>query len=169
MSAINVVAVTPTEGDEHENTTTEGSIHRVTLPANFWSPGKVLCYRASANVNDSNAMDTLTMGLRFGDESTVTDNDALATSNAVDVADNDKSMVDMTLVCRDVGDGTYTVVAMGVISDADASDILVNHAVAVATAFDPSDVTYLDYTADWSAASADDEVACIAAVCYEIA
>lgn len=169
MSAINIIAVQTTEGAEHEDSVTEGSLHRVTFPANFWSPGKVVAYRAAANVNDSNSTDTLTMALRFGDSSTVTSNDALAASNAVDVADNDKAMVDMTLVCRDVGDGTYTVVAMGVISDPDASDILVNHAAAVATAFDPADATYLDYTADWSVAHADNEVACIAAVCYEIA
>ena len=160
MSGFKVKTSTAVEGDEHENTLTEGALFQETFPANFWQPGKAVRFHGSAIVNDQNSTDTLTMRIRFGDDgTTVTNDDALGVSNAVDVADADVAMVDGVLICEDVGDGTYRLVGSGVISDADASDLLVNHFVAVSTAFDPADPTYLSYTADWSVAHADNEVA----------
>lgn len=169
MGHIDIIMNLPDQGGSHENSTTEGSIWRATFPPNFWQPGKIVLARGCAKVIDQNSTDTLTMSLRFGDSTTVTSNDALAVSNAVDVADNDVANFAMTLQCRDVGDGTYTVVGYGVISDADASDILLNHFATVSTAFSPSDATYLDYTADWSVAHADNEVAALAGFATEIA
>lgn len=155
-----ILTATAVIGDEHENTTTEGALRQYAFPANFWRPGKVVRFHGTALVLDQNSTNTLTMRVRFGDDgSTVTNDDALAVSNAVDVADNDVAIVDGTLVCEDVGDGTYRVVGSGFISDPDASDHIVNHFVTVSTAFDPASATYLSYTADWSAAHADNEVA----------
>lgn len=158
-----------TEQAEVENTTTESAMAQTEFPAHFWKPGKVVRFEGACLVNDNNGTDTLTCRARFGtDGATLTNDDELGATDAVDVADGDIGVVRGTLVCRDLGDGTYQLVAQGVISDPDASGALVNDFADVGTAFDPGVATYLSYSAEWSVAHADDEVAAISWLVTEL-
>lgn len=147
---------------EVENTTTEGSLAQTSFPAGFWSDaGKVIMFHGAMTVVDNNSTDTATLRVRFGtDGSTLSNDDAVAASAAVDVADADLSMVRGTAVCRDVGDGTRQLVFSGTMSDSDAAGLLVRDFMLVSTAFDPAVATYLTWSLTWSVAHADNEAAC---------
>jgi len=157
-----IKTISATEQAEVEDTTTESPLWQESFPANFWQEGKAVKIRGSCVVNDNNSTDTLTLRGRFGaDGSTLSNDDAVAASNAVDVADGDVGVLEMTGICtEDPTDSTkWRIVWSGFISDADASDILVNHAVAVATSIAKNVASYFSYSAAWSVAHADNEVA----------
>lgn len=155
MSA-KVVQISTAEGTEHENTTTEGSIFRRAFAADELTVGSVWEMMCGVVVNDNNSTDTLTLAVRFGSSSTVTSNTALATSAAVDVADGDVALVR----CRLEVQSTTRIVAYIEMSEPDAIATIamkcqgpVLFTRAAGTAY------YLDVTADWSVAHADNEVA----------
>lgn len=164
---LSVFAQSADEQAEVENTTTEGSMAGVVFPANFWLPGKIIRFRSDAIVKDSNSTDTVTPRLRFGVSSTPGSNDALGAAAAVDAADSDIGLVVAELQCRDVGDGTYQLIARGEITTIDAAPArtLIH---AISTPFNPAVATYLDYTATWSVAHVDNEIAARGYVCEEM-
>jgi len=143
------------QGTEHENTTTEGSIARKIFVANELSPGKVYHFGATVEVVDNNSTDTLTLAVRFGSSSTVTSNTAVATSAAVDVADADQAVISGWI---EVHSTTRAVIAI-MMSEADAIGTISmkSHKAVLTIAADTA--YYLDVTADWSVAHADNEVA----------
>lgn len=152
-------------GTEHENTTTEGSIAQTAFAANALTKGKVYLFGGTCIVLDNNSTDTATFRLRFGTSTTVTSNTQAAISEAVDVADNDFAVVKGTL---EVVSATRAVIS-GFITGADAA-LAVNAQPFYAVLTIAADTAYyLDYTADWSVAHADNELASDSWHCIEIA
>lgn len=147
-------------GTEVENTTTEGSLARHTFPAGFWQEGKVVDVSASLHVVDNNSTDTLTPRIRFGASTSPGSNTEIAAGAAVDVVDDDVGLARFTITCRESTDDPSSVelVFAGFITSADATPAIVPFKTIV-TAVDTLAATYLDYTAEWSAAHADNEVA----------
>lgn len=161
------LAVQVAAGVDHENSTTEGSIFTHAFPANFWQVGKVVKADLGCIVSDNNSTDTLTLALRLG--AAALTGTAFATSAAVDVADGDVGLASVTLMCRSVG-ATGVVVASAILSEADATGTISTKAFGpVLVTVDTTAASYLAYTADWSVAHADNEVACEMAAVYEIA
>ena len=104
----------------------------------------------------------------FGTSSTVTSNTAMATSAAIDVADGDVAIVDVEIHIQT----ELRAVVMVTLSEPDATGTIAMKAFVPAVIV-PSDnfsrsTYYLDVTADWSVAHADNEVACEAFAVYEI-
>jgi len=154
------------EGTEHENTTTEGSIARHLFGAGELLPGKIYGFECGVVVNDNNSTDTLTLALRFGTSATVTSNTAIATSGAVDVADADVGLVKGTLHVQ----SATRIVFHVQIADPDAIGTITldNHGPVLFTSAAET-AYYLDVTADWSVAHADNEVAAMSWAVWEIA
>lgn len=142
-------------GTAHSNSTDEASLARKLFAANELVPGKVYLIKGAARATATNSTDTATMRLRFGTSSTVTSNTAVGVSQAVDVADNDVAIVDAILTVH----SKTRAVLHGFISDCDASNsqALVSHFVSILT-IAADTAYYLDFTADWSAASASDSI-----------
>lgn len=143
------------QGAEHENTTTEGSIARKIFVANELSVGKVYMFDCGVEVNDNNSTDTLVIAVRFGSSSTVTSNTAVATSAAVDVADADQAVVRGWITVESTTRAVITVLLSE--PDAIATISMKSHKTVVTLV--PNTQYYLDVTADWSVAHADNEVA----------
>lgn len=143
------------EGTEVENTTTEGSLARYVFAANELSAGKVFRGTCAAVVNDNNSTDTLTLGLRFGSSATPGSNTAIATSGAVDVADADQGICSWEIHVQ----STTRAVAITKIQapDAAGTGAIIQKATVLTIA--PDTPYYLDFTALWSVAHADNEVA----------
>lgn len=161
-----LVQMSLAEGAEHENTTTEGSIARKTFAAGELVPGKVYGFECGVIVNDNNSTDTLTLAVRMGTTSaTPASNTAIASSAAVDVADGDVAIVKGTIHVQSATRYVFNVEmsepdAIATISMKCQGPVLFT---AVAdTAY------YLDVTADWSVAHADNEVAAMSFVVWEI-
>jgi hypothetical protein len=161
----NIVQMSTAEGAEHENSTTEGSIARKQFVAGELLPGKVYGFECGVIVNDNNSTDTLTLTVRFGTSSTVTSNTAIATSAAVDVADGDVAIVRGTIEVQSATRYVFRVEmaepdAIGTITMKNQGPVLFT--AAAGTAY------YLDVTADWSVAHADNEVAAMSFLVYEL-
>lgn len=164
---LRLLAADTAQGTEVENTTTEGALASYTCPADFWKVGKTVLISGGCIVVDNNSTDTLTLRLRFGGSTTPGSNTALAVADAVDAADADLAAVWGTLTCRTVGTaGTFAF--SGFISTPDAAAATVIRAgCAVISSIDTTAATYIDYTATWSVAHADNEVASEAFVVLE--
>lgn len=141
-------------GTAHSDSTTEASIARKAFAAGELLPGTVIDFECLARATSTNSTDTLTMTVRWGTSSTVTSNTAVATSGAVDAANDDIHIVRGRLHVQTTTRAIITVYlpdpdAEGVTSVEQYSEILT---IAAGTAY------YLDVTADWSAASASNSV-----------
>jgi hypothetical protein len=150
-----VTQIATGQGAEHENTTTEGSIARKIFVANELSVGKVYMFDCGVEVNDNNSTDTLVIAVRFGSSSTVTSNTAVATSAAVDVADADQAVVRGWITVE----STTRAVISVLLSEPDAIATISAKAHKTVVTIAPNTAYYLDVTADWSVAHADNEVA----------
>lgn len=152
-------------GTDHENTTTEGSIARKAFAAGELLPGKIYGFSCGVIVSDNNSTDTVTLAVRFGTSSTVTSNTAIYTGGSVDSADGDVSWIRGEIHVQSATRLVFCVTG----SDADAvatispKDTVVVFTSAAETAY------YLDITADWSVAHADNEVASACWAVWEIA
>lgn len=143
------------EGAEHENTTDEGSIAKHTFTADSLQAGKVFDFRCAIVVNDNNSTDTATLAVRFGSSTTVTSNTACGTSNAIDVADADLAVITGHVACH-----TATrAVVYGLISAPDAANVQAAYPFYTVVTIAAGTTYYLDITADWSVAHADNELA----------
>ena len=152
-------------GTEHENSTTEGSIARHTFTAGSLTPGKVYDISGGMVVVDNNSTDTLTLAVRFGSSATVTSNTACGTSNAVDVADSDFATIAAKL---HVVSATRAVLS-GYISAPDAANTQACYPIMQVLTIAAATTYYLDWTADWSVAHADNECAAESFAVIEIA
>ncbi len=151
-----VTQIASAEGAEHENTVTENYVARKTFAANELSRGKVFRGVAGVIVNDNNATDTLTLGVRFGSTSaTPASNTDCGRSAAVDSEDADQAVVTWELHVQ----STTRAVLLVSVQDPDAkgTGAVTEHMTVLTIAADT--VYYLDVTADWSVAHADNEVA----------
>ncbi|MGA0944860.1 MAG: hypothetical protein ACO3UW_03710 [Candidatus Nanopelagicales bacterium] len=159
--SLRLLDVAVAQGDAHTNTTTEGSLARHTFAANALQAGKVYMVTGSCIVSDNNGTDTLTLALRFGASSTVTSNTAVVSTAAIDSADADAAMFLCFVSVRSAGEAGVVVIH-GEICQADAIAVGTTPTFGftkVITGVDTTAALYLDLTADWSAAHADNIVA----------
>jgi len=147
---------TVADGTSHENTTTEGSLDQLAIPANTLVAGSTIRVWASGIVEDNNGTDTLTVLIRLGTSTTVGSNEAVFTSAAVDVADNDIYCLQGVIQIRTAG-SSGTAVAMFSYQDPDAAATAPKWQTKASFAVDTTSKLYLDFAADWSAANADNE------------
>lgn len=161
----NIRTLQAARGTEHENTTVEGSIASHTFAAGSLTPGKIFDISGAMIVVDNNSTDTLTLRLRFGTSTTVTSNTACGASNAVDVADNDFAAISAKL---HVVSSTRAVLS-GWISGADAANAEACYPIMQVLTIAAETAYYLDWTADWSVAHADNECAAESFAVIEIA
>lgn len=164
MSA-NIRTIAAAEGTEHENTTTEGSIATFAFGAGSLTPGKIYKFDGLCVVNDNNGNDTLTLLVRFGSSATVGSNTAVITSGAVDVADGDLGHVCGTIHCM----SETRIVVTAQIQGPDSNGTTAVYAGGAVITIAQDTAYRLDFTADWSAAHADNECAAASWVVYEIA
>lgn len=137
-------------GTAHSNSTDETSVARYQFAADELTPGKVFLFSAAVRATATNSTDTLTIAVRFGSSSTVTSNTACATSAAVDVANDDVSVVHGWLHVQSATRAVMVVMmtdcdAEGTMAAENYTEILT---IAAGTSY------YLDVTADWSVANA---------------
>lgn len=153
------------EGTEHENTTTEGSIATHAFAAGSLTPGKVYMFDGLCVVNDNNSSDGLVLAVRFGSSATVTSNTAVISSASVDVADGDLARVHGFIHCQSAG----RIVITASIQGADANGTTAVYAGGSVETIVQTTAYRLDFTADWSAANADNECAAACWTVIEIA
>lgn len=168
--AFNLLSILTAEGVEVENTTDEGALHTVTFAANSLQAGKVYEFDGACIVNDNNGTDTLTLRLRFGASATPTSNTEVVVTAAIDVADADAAVVLAKMHVRSVGTAGVVVI-YGAICQPDAIAVGTTPMFGFAkviTGVNTTAALYLQYTADWSAAHVDNEVAAVAAACAEV-
>ena len=142
---------------EHENSVTETlfATGSYIIPANTLAAGSVIRMRGLVLVTDNNSTDTLTLLVVIGTAPPTTQ-DTLATSTAVDVADNDIYTFDTTIIVRTIGSaGTYVSFTHHTTVDATAGAVL--NASTVSAAIDTTVAQTVGVTADWSVAHADNE------------
>lgn len=149
------VQIATAEGTEHENTTTEGSIARYQFAANELQVGKIYEFSAAIILNDENSSDTNLIGVRFGTSSTVTSNTSCGASAAVDGVDADFAVVHGFLAVH----SDTRAVCYGMLSASDAANVEKMCAFSKVLTIDRTVVNYLDITADFSVAHADNEIA----------
>ena len=159
--SVRLIAAAIAQGTEVENTTTEGALASHTFAADTLQVGAVYMITGSAKVIDSNSTDTITPRLRFGASTTPGSNTAVAAGAAVDAADDDVQSFCAFMSVRSIG--TAGVVWFhGSMSECDAAAAATTPMHGFSTTVASLDTTaalYFDYTAEWSVAHADNEVA----------
>lgn len=161
---ISMLALLAAAGTAVSNTTTETSLHKLSLPAGALTPGKVLEGEVSVRVTAQNSTDTVQLKVRFGSDATVPgSNTSCAANTAVDAAVSDVATVKWRLHCQSETRAVLTVEmpdcdAEGTTSMESYQEILT---IAQATAY------YLDVTATWSVANAGNSVQAEAAFARE--
>ena len=129
------------------NTTTETDFDKtVTLPASSLKVGDVIKIRAQVIATATNSTDTLLLKLKIG--STV----ILATA-AVDVANDDIGIIDVTLVVRTIG-ATGTFVACGLWALGVADTATFRPDFKASTTIDTTAAAAIAVSATWSVANA---------------
>lgn len=126
-----------------ETTFSNGS---VTIPANTLKVGDVIRVRAQGIATSTNSTDTLTVRSLIG-------TDVLATTGAVDVANNDIFTIDVTMVVRTIG-ATGTFVAFGDVSIGAGGTVTRKSVYLGSTTIDTTAAATLTVKATWSVASA---------------
>jgi len=168
--AFNLLSAQIAEGTEVENTTTEGALASHTFGANALQVGKVYMITGSCVVNDNNSTDTLTLRLRFGASAAPASNTAVVATAAIDSADGDVAVFMAFLAVRSIGTAG-SVVIHGTICQADAEAVGTTPMFGfhqVITSLDTTAALYLQYSAEWSVAHADNEVAATSFIVTEI-
>jgi hypothetical protein len=137
---------------------------RFTLPANFFSIGKILRVWATGRISTTTGPPTITLDVRFG--STVVFNGAAVTT----VASLTNKSWEMTalLTCRSIGNGTVaTLLGTGKLTSAIVvgssggnanTAMLPDNTPAVGTGFDSTVAQQVDLFATWSASSASNSI-----------
>lgn len=137
---------------------------RFTLPANFFSIGKILRVWATGRISTTTGPPTITLDVRFG--STVVFNGAAVTT----VASLTNKSWEMTalLTCRAIGNGTNAnLLGMGKLTSAIVvgssggnanTAMLPDNTPAVGTGFDSTAAQQVDLFATWSASSASNSI-----------
>ncbi len=121
----------------------------ISIPANRLQVGDVIHVQASVRVLDNNSTDTLTVILDVGGIS-------VATSGAVDVADDDFGVFDVYITVRTVGAGGTMVAAGMVILDAEGTALV--STTLPSSALDTTAAVSVKLTANWAVVHADNQV-----------
>jgi hypothetical protein len=161
-----LIQILEAEGVEHENTIVENVIARKTFAANELSVRKVFEGQCGVIVNDNNSTDTLTLGVRFGTTSaTPASNTDCGRSAAIDSEDADQAIVLWQLHVQSLTRAVLFVELQA--PDAKGTGAITRHMTVLTIAANTE--YYLDVTADWSVAHADNEVAAAAFAVFESA
>ena len=148
---------TVADGTSHENTVTEGSLDKLAIPANTLVAGSTIRVWASGIVEDENSNDTLTIFIRLGAHATLpASNVAAFTSAAIDAVDADVYALNGVIQIRTAG-SSGTAVAMFSYQDPDAAATTPKWQLTASFAVDTTVANYLDFSADWSVAHAENE------------
>jgi hypothetical protein len=105
MSAgvLRLIAVLAAVGaDTGVSSTAEQVMKSASLPANFWTAGKVVKLTATARVTAANSTDTWISRLRIG-PTTLTGTAVATSGTAADATANDLAHYELTITCRSVG------------------------------------------------------------------
>lgn len=162
---LRLLSVDVADGTTHTNSTDEAVLASYTFPANSWQAGKVYEFVAACEVPDNNSTDTLTLRVRIG--GTTLTGTAIFTSGAVDSADGDIAVIRGTLVVRDA-DSSSTVAYAVLGSNPDAATIAAGAHAGTVASLDATAAIYLELTADWSVAHADNQVNSLIFNVYEV-
>ena len=144
-------------GVSHTNTTTEGSLSQYAIPANALVSGSTIRLHAAGIVAAQNSTDTLTIAIRMGTSTTVTSNTAVFSTVAVDAVVGDIYCLQCFIQIRTTGT-RGTAVAMMSYQDPDATSTAPRWNYKSPFTVDTGSKLYIDITADWSVASADNQV-----------
>lgn len=144
-------------GVSHENTTDEGSLSQYAIPANSLVAGSTIRFWASGVVEDNNGSDTLTIAVRIGTNTTASSNTAVFSTGAINVSDGDIYCLHGIIQIRTAGT-RGTAVAMMSYQDPDVTGTAPKWNYKDPFTVDCTQKLYLDITADWDAAHADNEV-----------
>ena len=169
--AFRLLSAAVAQGDEVENSTTEGSLAKHTFAANSLQAGKVYLISGSAIVNDNNSTDTVTLRLRFGTNATApASNTAIVATAAINSGDGDVAVFSCWMTVRDADDSS-AIAFHGSICQADAEAVGTTPMFGfhqVATSVDTTAALYFDFSATWSVAHADNEIAADSFVVAEV-
>lgn len=153
-------------GTEVENTTTEGSLWKRTFAADSLKVGTVHSFRGAVVVADNNSTDTVTLRVRFGTNATLpASNTACGTSSAIDAVDSDFATIDGVIEVQ----SATRAVCYGRIAAPDAANVEAAYPFHTVLTIAAGTAYYLDLSATWSVAHADNEVASSAAHSIEYA
>lgn len=156
MSSLHIRALQAAQGTEVENTTTETSMSQYAFLAGTLTPGKLYMISGGMIVIDNNSTDTATLRLRLGTNATTpASNTNLGASAAVDVVDNDYATVSGFIHVVSATRAVATVYVQA--PDATGVEAVYGHTTVLAIAQGTD--YYLDWTAEWSVAHADNELA----------
>ena len=135
----------------------------VTIPANTIQVGSRILIEASGYVADNNSTDTLTIAIYMGDSTGTlgTDSLKLATSAAVDVADNDGWHIRGYLVCQTVGAASTATfgafVGQVALGTPGTAAYTITASLPTSTVISTTGAEDVFVTADWSVAHADNQ------------
>ncbi len=139
-------------GSALTNSTAETVLGSVTLPADFCQNGKVIKFSAVVQATATNSTDTLQVIARFGP--TTLTGTAIATSDAIDVANADMCFVQGEITIRDA-DSSGTFVSAVHVTGPDASGVDATEAHhTVTSSVDFTAALLLEITGTWSVANA---------------
>jgi hypothetical protein len=134
------------------NTTTEAAFDNanVTIAANTLRAGDVIRLRGQGIATATNSTDTLTVQVYVGSTS-------IATTGAVDVANNDIFRYDIRVIFRTVG-ASGTMVVEGTVALGAAATVTDKNVFKASTAVDTTAAIVLSVKATWSVANAGNSV-----------
>ena len=162
---LNLINSISAAGAAHTNSTTEAAIASWTIPGYFFQAGRIIVVEGYCRATATNSTDTLTTRLVVG-ASTLAGT-AIATSAAVDVANDDICAFRTIMHARDV-DSSGTIVTQTIMNNPDATGQATrSFAVAVAS-LDMTAALLFEVGADWSVADAGNSVQMEQFLVYEI-
>jgi len=141
-------------GTAHTNSTTETSIAQKLFAADELVVGKAYEWEVLARATSTNSTDTLTMRVRYGTSATVTSNTSCAATGAVDAVDDDIHTARVRLYIASATRHILTIYT----GDPDAEGITAVEQYSEIFTATADTAYYLDVSADWSVAHADNSV-----------
>lgn len=146
--SMSLVAVAASTALTNSTTETNFDNSTLTIPANSLNVGDVIRVRAQVIATATNSTDTLTVKLKLGST-------AVASTGAVDVANNDIAYIDADLVVRTIG-ATGTLVATGAVGLGVEGTATAKPFKLASTTVDTTAALTLAVSGQWSVANAGD-------------
>lgn len=160
-----LISVLTAAGTALSNSTSETVLAASSIKAYGLQPGKVYRVRAAVIATATNSTDTLTVRLRVGP--TTLTGTIVGSSGAVDVANNDVSIIDVEMVVRDA-DSSSVVLCHGIVSTLGAEGTATARAAFESLALDNAADQLIEVTGAWSVASASNSCRCDALTITEL-
>ncbi len=152
-------------GTAFTNSTTETVLASYELPANHMQAGKVYHLHTAVFATATNSTDTLTVAVRVGP--TTLTGTVVATTGAVDVADNNVVVIDLYMTVRNIGSASVVIVS-GIGTILGAEGTATGRAVFESLSLDSEVAQLIEVTGDWSVASASNSCRADAFILTEI-